>query len=211
MMPILHSPGVITPGQFGPIELRPRASPACLEHVLDLDHVAHRDALGDADDQRRCRRRPPRGSRRRRTAAARRSRVAFARRSSARPRRRCRTRDLCPRRTSRRRLPGVTPRRRPACRTRRICFAWNARLAGDALTTRRVFLSTRTLIFAAPRAGAFDDLLRAVGHVVVAAWMASPLSVEHLLAELDVRALEPHDERHLQADLLGRGDDARRR
>jgi hypothetical protein len=31
---------------------------------------------------------------------------------------------------------------------------------------------------------------------------------EHLLAELDVGALEAHDERDLQADLLDRGDDA---
>ena len=37
-----------------------------------------------------------------------------------------------------------------------------------------------------------------------------PDSGEHLLAELDVGALEPHDERHLEADFLDRGDDARR-
>ena len=48
MMPILHSSGVSTPGQFGPIsrDLRP------LELGLHPHHVEHRDALGDADDQR---------------------------------------------------------------------------------------------------------------------------------------------------------------
>ena len=48
MMPILHSPAVITPGQFGPIsrDFEPD------ERALHLDHVDHRDAFGDADDQR---------------------------------------------------------------------------------------------------------------------------------------------------------------
>ncbi len=46
-MPILHSSAVITPGQFGPIrrDFEPR------QRALDLDHVLHRNALGDADDQ----------------------------------------------------------------------------------------------------------------------------------------------------------------
>ena len=46
MMPILHSPGVMMPGQFGPIS---RAS-GVLEHGLHLHHVEHRNAFGDADD-----------------------------------------------------------------------------------------------------------------------------------------------------------------
>jgi hypothetical protein len=46
-MPILHSPGVITPGQFGPTR-RPSGWP--FSNVLDAHHVQHRDALGDADD-----------------------------------------------------------------------------------------------------------------------------------------------------------------
>jgi hypothetical protein len=47
MMPILHSPAVITPGQFGPISRDfPPAS------ALDLDHVEHGYAFGDADDER---------------------------------------------------------------------------------------------------------------------------------------------------------------
>jgi hypothetical protein len=47
MMPILHWPGVITPGQFGPIS----TASVGLQRGLDLDHVDHRDAFGDADDQ----------------------------------------------------------------------------------------------------------------------------------------------------------------
>ena len=46
-MPILHSPGVITPGQFGPISVELRIS---AERALRLHHVQRRDALGDADD-----------------------------------------------------------------------------------------------------------------------------------------------------------------
>ena len=47
MMPILHSPAVITPGQFGPTrrDLEPR------EGALHLHHVGDRNAFGDADDQ----------------------------------------------------------------------------------------------------------------------------------------------------------------
>ncbi len=47
MMPILISSGVITPGQFGPSSsvLLP------LHPVARADHVAHRDAFGDADDE----------------------------------------------------------------------------------------------------------------------------------------------------------------
>ena len=44
--------------------------------------------------------------------------------------------------------------------------------------------------------------------MVLAAWMARPLSFEDLASELDVRALEPDDERHLQPELLRRRDDA---
>ena len=38
MMPILHSPGVMTPGQFGPISVRPGA----VEGALDAHHVEDR-------------------------------------------------------------------------------------------------------------------------------------------------------------------------
>ena len=48
MMPILHSPGVMTPGQFGPMSrvFEP------LQRALHPHHVEHRNALGDADDER---------------------------------------------------------------------------------------------------------------------------------------------------------------
>ena len=74
MMPILHSPGVMTPGQLGPI----RRVFEPLERALHLHHVEHRDALGDADDQLDAGVDRFAGSRRRRTAAARRSRDALA-------------------------------------------------------------------------------------------------------------------------------------
>ena len=50
-MPILHLPGEITPGQFGPIsrEFLP------LQELPGLHHVDHRNAFGDADDQRDAR------------------------------------------------------------------------------------------------------------------------------------------------------------
>ena len=46
-MPILQASGVMTPGQFGPIRRDLRA----FQRALDLHHVQHRDAFGDADDQ----------------------------------------------------------------------------------------------------------------------------------------------------------------
>ena len=51
MMPILHSPGVITPGQLGPIsrDLLPR------QGAFHFHHVQHRNAFGDADDERNFR------------------------------------------------------------------------------------------------------------------------------------------------------------
>jgi hypothetical protein len=53
MMPILISSGVIRPGQLGPSSrvFLPPASLLGLHLVAHHQHVAHRDALGDADDQ----------------------------------------------------------------------------------------------------------------------------------------------------------------
>ena len=48
MMPILQASGVITPGQFGPI----RRDFGAGQRALHAHHVEHRDALGDADDER---------------------------------------------------------------------------------------------------------------------------------------------------------------
>ena len=48
MMPILHSSGVMMPGQFGPI--RRVLEPASAR--LTRDHVQDRNAFGDADHQR---------------------------------------------------------------------------------------------------------------------------------------------------------------
>jgi len=49
MMPILHSPAVMTPGQFGPIRVDFRA----LQRFFDTRHVKDRNAFGDANDERR--------------------------------------------------------------------------------------------------------------------------------------------------------------
>ncbi len=47
MMPILHSPGVMTPGQLGPMRC---AFGFVVQERFDLDHVEHGDAFGDGDD-----------------------------------------------------------------------------------------------------------------------------------------------------------------
>ena len=178
-----------------------------LEHVLDADHVAHRDALGDRDDRARCPRPRPRGSSRRRTAAARRSTVAFA------PR--CRTASST--------VSNIGTCSRPAT----FAAALAGRDAGDDV---RAVLDHLLGVERAGRAGhalddeprvvsdedahlahllgGRDDLLRAVGHVGRGDDVEPALG-EHLLAELDVRALEAHDERHLEPDLLDRRDHAR--
>ena len=117
MMPILHSPGVMTPGQFGPIrrvfEPRERALAPAPCRATGMPSVMQ-TISGDA------RRRPLPGSRRPRTAAARRSRVALA------PVFCDRLGDGVEDRQPRcvvPPLPGVTP---PTtwCRTRCACLAW---------------------------------------------------------------------------------------
>ncbi len=47
MMPIFACPGVMMPGQFGPIS---RAF-GCRQEGLDAQHVGDRDPLGDRDDE----------------------------------------------------------------------------------------------------------------------------------------------------------------
>ncbi len=47
MMPILHSPGVIMPGQFGPM----RRWNFSAQRRLDPHHVDDRDAFRDANNQ----------------------------------------------------------------------------------------------------------------------------------------------------------------
>ena len=47
MMPILSSPGVMTPGQLGPTKKRAAAA----HHGADANHVEDGDAFGDADDE----------------------------------------------------------------------------------------------------------------------------------------------------------------
>ena len=51
MMPILHLPGVITPGQLGPTR---RVAGFDCRNSMHLHHVGSRDAFGDADDQRQA-------------------------------------------------------------------------------------------------------------------------------------------------------------
>jgi hypothetical protein len=47
MMPTFDSPGVMSPGQFGPEQ----AHALLLHERIDLRHVEHRHAFGDADDE----------------------------------------------------------------------------------------------------------------------------------------------------------------
>ena len=46
-MPILHSSGVITPGQLGPIE----PAVAVTQDLGHADHIEHRNTFGDRDDR----------------------------------------------------------------------------------------------------------------------------------------------------------------
>ena len=50
-MPILHLPGEMMPGQFGPITRVLRIA----EIFLRLDHIGDRNSLGDTDDERNSR------------------------------------------------------------------------------------------------------------------------------------------------------------
>jgi hypothetical protein len=50
MMPILHLPGEMMPGQFGPITRVLRTA----QVLFRLDHVRYRDALGNTNDKRKA-------------------------------------------------------------------------------------------------------------------------------------------------------------
>ena len=104
--------------------------------------------------------------------------------------------------------PGVTPA--TTCVPYSIiCLAWKrARAAVMPWTSSLRVLADEDAHCCPPRADARATTFCAPSAMVVAAWMARPLSLEDLSPELHVRPLEPHDERHLQAELLGRGDDA---
>src|SRR5450432_720625 len=91
--------------------------------------------------------------------------------------------------------------------------AWNEPAEPVMPATRTfVFLSTKMAIFweASRLSRGFDgsdDFARAVVHRV-GGLNREPALRQDLLAELDVRAFEPHYERHLEPELLGRRDDA---
>ena len=146
-MPILHSPGVITPGQFGPIEPALRRA----DVALHLDHVEHRHALGDADDEL-----DPGGDRlHNRVGRERRRHVDYAGVGAgrfARPARRCRKSESLRSRCR----PCPEPRRRPSgCRI--LCRrAYGICPVAPVIpwVRTRVFLLTRILIDCL-----FDDLM----------------------------------------------------
>ena len=107
-------------------------------------------------------------------------------------------------------MPGVTP---PTTLVpySRICLAWK-------VPAEPVIPWTMSLVClsdedghgqAAFPAASATTLLGAVGHVAGGGDRQARLG-EHLLAQLDVGPFQAHDQRHLQPDLLDRGDDARR-
>src|SRR4051812_9668610 len=96
------------------------------------------------------------------------------------------------------------------------CPAWNEP-ALPVMPWKMTFVSfpTSTDILASPDpllacSGGLDrrdDLLRAVEHVL-GGLDRKPAVSEDLFAELHVGALEAHDERHLETEILRRRDDA---
>src|SRR5690606_13456196 len=89
------------------------------------------------------------------------------------------------------------------------CAAWNEP-APPVMPwkTTLVSLLTNTLMVAfLNSADRGDDLLGSVGHAI-GGLDGEAAVVENLSTELDVRALEAHDQRHLEPELLRRGHDA---
>src|SRR5678815_5227605 len=89
-----------------------------------------------------------------------------------------------------------------------ICLAWNAPAEPTPWTTSRVSYPTRTLM-SLRLLGGLDHLLRPVRHVGRGDDVELALG-EHLLAELDVGALQPDHQRDLEANFLDRRDHALR-
>ncbi len=194
----------MTPGQFGPMSARLGRRDSSTR--LHLDHVERRDALGDADDHLDAgvgRLEDRVGRARRRHEDDRRVGAGLLHRLL----RRCRTPGMpsCtvpP-------LPGVTP---PTTLVpySRICLAWNvAGAAGDALNDElRLFSDEdRHGYFASPARDS-ATIFCAPSAMSSAVMTVQPRLRQHLLAELDVGAFEPHDQRHLEPDLLDRRDHA---
>ena len=174
MMPTFASrPGVMMPGQLGPIS----RAPARADFALHAHLVERRDALGDAHDERRSPRRRPRGRRRPRTRRARKS-SSCSRRSSRRRRPRCRRREPSTSRAAacRASTPAddvravLAARERVEARPRRPVMPW---------TKSRVFRSTRMLMRTAStirRAAVVPCLSRGVMSSPLFARIARPFS-----------------------------------
>ena len=207
MMPILHCAGR---DDAGAVRADRGATLRCaLEaRLAHADHVDHRDAFGDADDELAARvdrfeDRVGGAGRRNEDARSRSAPVSFTASFDG-----VEDGHLCLR-TSRRRAPGVTPRDDLRAVLDHLLRVERARAAGDALDESLVSLSTRMLICRPPFATA-ATIFCAPSAIVVGGLNREAALAQDLAPELDVRAFEAHDERHLEPELLRRGDDARR-
>src|SRR3954466_9185325 len=87
------------------------------------------------------------------------------------------------------------------------CVAWKEPAVPVMPWNRTlVFLSTR-IAMGLRRLHCGDDLLRAIRHRVGELNVEAALS-QDLLTELDVRAFEPYDQRHLEPEIFGSRDHA---
>src|SRR5262245_51609495 len=197
MIPIRHSPGVTTPGQFGPT--RRIGEPRSAARARTMSSTGMPSVMQTASAM----------------PASAASRIASAAPGGGTKI----TEALAPVSTTARRtvsksgMPSASPPPLPGATPATTCVpysresrAWKAPIRPMPWTTSRVSLVQRIAMLGPPRARRGDHALAGLAQRLGRCDVELRLG-EDTPALLGVRALQPHDERHLDRELLRRGDD----
>src|SRR5262245_57218682 len=198
MIPIRHSPGVTTPGQLGPTRRigEPRsAARARTMSRTGMPSVMQIARAMPASAASRIASAAPGGGTKITEASAPVSTTAL-------------------RTVSKSGMPSVSPPPLPGATPATTCVpysresrAWKAPIRPMPWTSRRVSFPQRIAMLGPPPAGGGDDPLPGLAQRVGGRDLELRLG-EDAPALLGVGALEPHDERDADRELLGRGDDS---
>ena len=207
MMPILHAPGVMMPGQFGPmrrVRLVLRGTRRTLiMSITGMPSVMQMTSSQPASTASRIASAAPGGGTKMhaRVGARRPSRLrSTVSKTGTLPS------NFSPPRAGRDAGDDL------ACRTR--CTAWRGTSPRSPVmpwTTTLACLCRRGCSWLTSRSDGGDDLLRAVGHRRRRPESRGRSRSRILRPSSTLVPFEAHDERHLEPELLRRGDDARRR
>src|SRR5262245_35176985 len=198
MIPIRHSPGVTTPGQLGPTRRSAEPRSAARARTMSstgMPSVMQIASAMPASAASRIASAAPGGGTKITEASAPVSTTAL-------------------RTVSKSGMPSASPPPLPGATPATTCVpysresrAWKTPIRPMPWTSRRVSLPQRIATLGPPAAGRGDDPLPGLAQRVRRRDVELRLR-EDAAALPGVRALEPHDQRHLDRELLGRGDDS---